>query len=240
MTQDETLRWLPALDAAIAAFGEAPGALLEQEAIDAFRDDPEHVTRLLERIAAQHASKHFDSPWGIFRAELRKPKHDVVASTAAGKAKRVENAKRWIANAGLHYDLERDVEAELFGDDYQRGRLHDYRSDDKLRAELLAYWHEQRPRGEQAERDHQAWAAHCVESRKRVAVMLAAKRQEDECSTTSGSHSSGKQQPKQPDTATTPTPSQQQHTSQHPEQEHPTTPMTPDAADDIPHFTPAT
>lgn len=160
-------RWSDTRQHAIEHFNsETPGAQLEQDIIAHFADDPERVIRTINRIADQHKRKPLNSPWAVVRADLnRTAQQDVVASATAGRAKHIERAKNWIRNAGVHYDRESDVEAELFGDDFTRGRLHDHREDPNLREELLAYWRDQRPRGEQAERDHIAYSERCKANR---------------------------------------------------------------------------
>lgn len=159
--------WSETREQAVTAFlGETPGAQLEQDIIEHFTDDPERVLRTISRIADQHQRKPFDSCWAVLRADLKRTAQaNVVADASASRARHIANAERWVANAGLHYDRWADVEADLFGDDHQRGRLSDYDTPE-LRRQLHDTWLEQRPRGEQAERDHEAWAERCKASRK--------------------------------------------------------------------------
>jgi hypothetical protein len=176
--------WAQIREQAIDAFnGETPGAQLEQDILEHFTTDPERVTRAIHRIADQHQRKPVDSCWAVLRADLKRTAQaNVVASDVAGRNRRIENAKRWIDNAGIHYDLQRHVEAELFGDDHGRGTLHDYDTP-QLRAELIDYWHAARPRGVQAEHDHLAWAAKCKQDAKAIAAYLKHKAEEAECAT---------------------------------------------------------
>lgn len=176
-------RWSTLRDQACELFGEQPGAQLEQDIIDQFIDDPERVARAIHRIAT--ASGSIGSRWAVLRADLRRSSQaDVVANATAGRAKAVDRAKQWIANAGIHLDRQADIEAELFGDDYTRGRLDAHRHDDKLRADLIAYWQEQRPRGIAAEQAHLEWAEKCKTDR---AIVLEQRRKERACSTDSAS-----------------------------------------------------
>lgn len=162
-----THSWTHTRDDAIEAFnGETPGAQLEQDILVHFTDDPEKVLRAITRIAQQTG---ITSRWAVLRADLnRAHQSDVVASSTKGTQRAIDNTKTWIRNAGIHYDLERDIEAELFGDTITRGRLTDHHLTPTLKNDLIAYWREQRPRGVKAEADAEAWMAKCKADRQRI------------------------------------------------------------------------
>ena len=144
--------------------GQTPRPDDEAPIIDVFEVHPQLVLRAIDETADALNTGKITWAWSILRSRLERGTEalrEATVDTGSERQKRIRNAKTWINNAGLHYEHEHHVEAELFGDDYSRGPLTDY-DDPKLRAELIAYWREQRPRGEQAERDFEAWNAKCA------------------------------------------------------------------------------
>ena len=176
MTQYE---WGPIRNRAADQLGDYPTGELEQTIIDHFVDDPDRVIRTIDRITKAHQKKPFDSPWAVIRADLNKaPTGDVTASPTKSRQRAIDNAKAWIRNAGLHYDRADHVLADLFGDDYAKGPLTPYDTP-QLRNELAAYWHQQRPRGEQAEQDHEAWNTKAKADRHLVLALRSKPTSED-------------------------------------------------------------
>lgn len=144
--------------------GQTPRPEDEAPIIDVFEQHPQLVLRAIDETAKALDDGKVTWAWSVLRARLERGTtaiREATADTSNERARRIRNAENWIRNAGIHYDLDRDIEAELFGDDITRGRLHDYRNDQQLRTRLLELWHQQRPRGIQAERDHLEWAAKC-------------------------------------------------------------------------------
>lgn len=203
MNPGEEHRWSDIRQQAIDLFGDTPGAQLEQDILEHFADDPDRVIRTIHRIAQAEGVL---SKWAVVRADLnRGAQADIVASNTKGRQRLVDNAKRWIDNAGLHYDREDHVLADLFGDEWARGPLTPYADDQQLRAELVAYWHSQRPRGEQAERDHITWNETAKANR---AILLERKRtKETECQTTGHTSASSPSSSKPPTTSSETRPS---------------------------------
>ncbi len=150
--------WSEIRDHAIELFGEAPSAQLEADVLEEFERRPAFVAQAIDRIGAKVAAGKVRSGWAILRKELydTPTTPNIVATDEAERTKRIDKAKQWIDNAGLHYDRADHVLADLFGDEYAKGPLTNYDTPE-LRAELAAYWHNARPRGEQAEADHEAW-----------------------------------------------------------------------------------
>jgi hypothetical protein len=154
MNPGEEHRWSTIREQAIDLFGDTPGAQLEQDITSHFAADPDRAIRTIHRIAN---ADNILSKWAVVRADLnRTAQADIVASNTKGRQRLIDNAKRWIDHAGLHYDRPDHVTADLFGDDYARGPLTNHDTP-QLRAELTAYWQAARPRGVVADRDHIAW-----------------------------------------------------------------------------------
>jgi hypothetical protein len=171
--------WQNIRDKAADQLGDHPTGELEQTIIDHFTDDPDRVIRTIDRIVKAHDRKPFTSPWAVIRADLNKaPTGDVTASPTKSRQRAIDNAKRWIENAGLHYDRADHVLADLFGDDYAKGPLTPHDTPE-LRAELTAYWQDQRPRGVQAEQDHEAWNAKAKADRHLVQALRSKPTSED-------------------------------------------------------------
>jgi len=161
--------------------GQTPRPEDETTIIDIFESHPELVLRAIDETAKALDDGKITWAWSVVRSRLERGQQAIREATAdpvANKAKAVERAKAWIRNAGLHYDRADHVEAELFGDDYAKGRLTAYASA-ALRQELIDYWQEQRPRGEQAEQDHEAWNTKAKADRHLVLALRSKPTSED-------------------------------------------------------------
>jgi murein tripeptide amidase MpaA len=156
MNPGEEHRWSTVREEACELFGDNPGGQLEADVMEHFAEDPDRVIRTIHRIAKAEGVL---SKWAVLRADLKRTAQaDVVVSATTSRAKAVDRAKHWIDNAGLHYDRQDHVLADLFGDEYAKGPLTPYDTPE-LRNELTTYWHQARPRGEQADKDFEAWNA---------------------------------------------------------------------------------
>lgn len=156
--------------------GQTPGPQLEQDIIDIFEQHPQTVAAAIDRIAARFHAGTITSPWGVLRADLQRATAapDVTATDSADRDKRVNRAEQWIRATGIHYDRPSEIEHELFGDarihptidprtgeaivSATPGPLAPWAHDLTLRQRLLQLWETERPRGQQAETDHQARA----------------------------------------------------------------------------------
>jgi len=108
--------WEHLRDKATAAFGEPLGAKLEQTLIDRFNEDPEHVTRTINRIIKAHQRKPFDSPWAVIRTDLdRQAQATVTTAPSTARQKLIDQGKTFIRNAGHYHPTWQDCKAELFG-----------------------------------------------------------------------------------------------------------------------------
>ena len=144
--------------------GQTPRPEDEAAIIDIFETHPQLVLRAIDETAAALDNGKITWAWAVLASRLTRGTtalREATANTSHDRQRQIQNAKTWIDNAGIHYDQEEATQGELFGDDYSRGRLDTYRHDQKLQAELLDYWKTQRPRGEQAEQDFEAWNAKC-------------------------------------------------------------------------------
>jgi len=161
--------------------GQTPRAEDEAPIIDLFEAHPQLVLNAIDETATALDEGKITWAWSILRTRLERGQQAVreaTANTGSSKAKAVERAKQWIENAGLHFDREDHVGAELFGDEYARGPLTSFDTPE-LRAELAAYWQSQRPRGVQAEHDHEAWNAKAKADRHLVLALRSKPTSED-------------------------------------------------------------
>lgn len=158
--------------------GQTPRPEDEAPIIDLFEIHPQLVLRAIDETAAALNEGKITWAWSVLRSRLERGSNalrEATADTQGSKLKAIERAKRWIDNAGVHYDQEHHVHAELFGDEYASGLLNNYDITADQQAELIAYWREQRPRGVEAERLHLEWADKCKHDR---AVILERQRKE--------------------------------------------------------------
>jgi hypothetical protein len=144
--------WEDIRDQASQAFGETPGPNLEFRLIEAFETRPHHVISTIERITSRvTAGSPIKSPWAIVGHELDNAPKPLTKNPSDTKERdlRIRQSEAWIRNAGLYIDVERELVSELFD---EGGQLHPWRSD-QLEARMVVLWENERPRGEQAERD---------------------------------------------------------------------------------------
>jgi len=130
--------------------GDPPGARLEDELIHAYTDHPEAVERSFEKITLGFNAGKIRSPWGALKHEVakatdqaRNPHHNQGTS----RTKAVQRAEQRIRNELLHYDLEREVEDELYG---ERGTIREH---PETRERMLELWRSLRPLGELVEHE---------------------------------------------------------------------------------------
>lgn len=147
-----TFDWHTLYAEALETFGgDPPGAALEQQLLDAFRDHPQAVTNAVRKIGKAHKAGRIHSPWGALKAEIPKQiAADIHVGDGHERTRAIANAEQWLRNAGLMYDRWTEAHDELFGD---RGNLHPWHKDHALIAQLETLWLELRPTGEQTEAD---------------------------------------------------------------------------------------
>lgn len=144
--------WPTIRDHTTRTFGELPHADTEAAILEIFELQPSVVTRILDEVAEDVAAGKVRSGWAVTRSRLNdagRPAAEITISENRDAS--VQQAERYIANAGAYYDRwDTELEDELFGD---RGRLHPWHTDEGLRDRLHRLWQAHRPRGEHA--DHQ-------------------------------------------------------------------------------------
>jgi hypothetical protein len=191
--------WQTTRTNAIRKLGETLGAQLEHDLIQAFKENPRHVTQIIEAVIAERdAGATFASPWAIIRHRAQQDTEPVIATDKTERERAIRLAEAWIRTAGLYLNDQAELLHELFGEQettapletlqaieeatrgnpgrpmYQQllaaairktksegpqplpdsdpGRLHPYDTP-ALRARMVALWENERPRGQQAERD---------------------------------------------------------------------------------------
>lgn len=158
--------WTTIRTDAIRRFQDEPSPKLETEILDVFRATPARVVTAINQIATDYANGKIRSPWGALRARLQRggtAGDSIIATDLHDRETAIAKAERWIRNAGLHYDLKREVDDDLFGD---TGSLRDWADDELLHSRMLTLWREHRPRGEKTEAEadqriteHKQWLA---------------------------------------------------------------------------------
>ena len=130
--------------------GDPPGAQLEDHLIQAYTEHPEAVERSIEKIGLAYTAGKIRSPWGALKHEVakateaaRNPHHDKGSS----RNKATQRAEQRIRNELLHYDLEREVDDELYG---ERGTIREH---PETRDRTLELWRSLRPLGELVEHE---------------------------------------------------------------------------------------
>lgn len=154
-----TISWPELRALTITTFaGQTPRAEDEQTIIDVFATQPSLILAAITEVTQSFAEGKVRYPWAILAKRIEtssRPLSLISVETSPDKDKRIAAAERWIHNAGVHYDLERDVEEELFptlgGGFDDRGALSAWADDHALRARLIERWRNERPRGERAE-----------------------------------------------------------------------------------------
>ena len=147
--------WPTVRTEAIRAFGgDLPHPETEDFVVEVFRAQPVTVLRGIRDVAGDVAAGKVRSGWAVLRKRLEaatQARSDVRVSANELQAE-VAAAEGWIRNAGLHFDRERELLDELFG---ERGRLRDWKDDEALRERLLTLWRDLRPSGEWVEREEE-------------------------------------------------------------------------------------
>jgi hypothetical protein len=148
----------------VTLFGDEPGPELERELVERFRENPRFVAETIEQVGHDVKRGSVHAGWPVARARLRRADDvpDVVADDEAERIRKVALAETWIRNAGLLLDRRDELEDELFG---ERGRLKPWADDELLRRRLVELWQEQRPTGEQIEREVEERMTHYREIR---------------------------------------------------------------------------
>jgi hypothetical protein len=165
--------WTEIRTKAIRRLGVTPGAQLEADLIEAFKDEPVQVTQIIDAVIAERdAGGKMDSPWAVIRYRARQHPEPVTATDTKERTLRIKQAEAFIRNAGLYIDLERELVSELFD---EGGMLHPWRTD-TLEARMVDHWTTHRPRGETAEHACEQRALERVELRARLAAASIAAR----------------------------------------------------------------
>lgn len=147
--------WPTVRDELITLFdGERPHPETEDAIITAFADRPAHIIRTADQLAAGERPRSY---WAVLRSRVTqlRPAAGITATDESDRERKILNARRWIHNAGLYFDLERDVLDELFpehGSGFDStGGLRPFDTP-SLRAEMIEAWKQERPRGQRAEK----------------------------------------------------------------------------------------
>ncbi len=155
--------------------GQTPRPKDEAPIIDVFEQHPALVLRAIDETEAALNAGKITWAWSILRARLERSTtafRDATADTSSERTRRIRNAEAWIHNAGIHYDRQDQLKAELFGDDFATGRLQDLNLTAAQRTELVDHWREHRPRGIEAEAAHETW---CATAKANHAILLERK-----------------------------------------------------------------
>jgi hypothetical protein len=160
-----TYTWQSLRDTYTTEWIDSPNAQLEQRILDVFERHPQLVVEAAEQVDQRFKRGVVRAPWVILAKHAEEGA--VVAERATvpikgerDKAKAVERAEQWIRAAGVLFDREAEIEAELF-----ERMLRPYANDSELRERLLQLWHDERPRGELAEQEASEHATRVREAR---------------------------------------------------------------------------
>jgi len=143
--------WAQVREDAVERFnGELPHAETEAEIIEVFEQHPSVVLRGVQEVAEAVANGRARSGWAVLRARVKGANDPLREATAYGNERElaVQQAERWIVNAGLHVDRPEEIESEFFG---EGGSLERWAGDVTLKKRLIALWCERRPVGIQVE-----------------------------------------------------------------------------------------
>ncbi len=123
----------------------------EQVVREVFKRSPRLVVDAVEHVGERVQRGKVHNGWAVLLVHLRRAESstELVVTDESERARRIAQAEEWVRNAGLLFVSEAEVEDELFG---ERGRLRTW-ADDVVRERLLTLWREQRPTGEQIERE---------------------------------------------------------------------------------------
>ena len=128
----------------------APHPETEQEIIDAYAAHPRQIEEAALSISADVATGTIRSGWAVLKtraARITAPPSNPTRSSGVDREKRILAAEQWIRNAGVHFDLDSEVQDYLFN---EQGLLREHPD---LVDRMLHTWAEQRPAGLALERD---------------------------------------------------------------------------------------
>ena len=146
--------WAEVRARAVALFRDVPHDETEQVVREVFKRSPRLVVDAVEHVGEQVQRGTVHNGWAVLRVHLGRAESstELVVTDESERERRIAQAEGWVRNAGRLFDCEAEVEDELFG---ERGRLRAW-ADDPVREHLLTLWREQRPTGEQIEREELA------------------------------------------------------------------------------------
>lgn len=146
----ETYDWPILRQRAIEAFGgDYPRGEQEQTVIDALTEDPRGLAAAIDKIGDGFRQGRIRVPWAVLKKEaegiLAEPA-DITATDTSERERTIRCARVWLANAGVHFDREDEVRAELLRGPGDLGRwsLQDFADDPALMEELLDLWRAKR------------------------------------------------------------------------------------------------
>jgi hypothetical protein len=172
--------WATIRTAAIRRLGETPNAPTEHDITETFKDNPQLVVQVIDAVIAEKAAgASMRSAWAIIRHRTStSPAEPIVATDHRERDLRTRQAEAWTRNAGLYIDVERELISELFDEggmlhpwrtkpsgDLTDPTAHDHEGDYALNGQacypngtpleqrMITLWENERPRGQQAERD---------------------------------------------------------------------------------------
>lgn len=159
-----TYDWQTTFAQAIHAFGDTPGAQLEQHIRDTFTQHPQAVTNAIAKITDAHQAGRVRSPWGALRTEIDKQvAREAIVDANINPRAAEQRAEQWIRNAGKHFDQWTEAEDELAN----RPGLRD-RWTPALAERLHQLWLEHRVEGELIEAQHEQRMAAWKHNRQRI------------------------------------------------------------------------
>lgn len=152
--------WQRLREHAIERFHETPGADAEQRILTIFQQHPQTVAALIDNVAARVDIGAIRSGWAILALECERAaeRSTITATDTKDKTRATKRTDQWMRAAGLHFDLQAELEDELYGD---RGPLRHW---PETTNDTLALWQQLRPAGIRIEQEAQeradAWRTH--------------------------------------------------------------------------------
>lgn len=166
--------WGNLRDHAIAAYGDAPGAALEQRILDVFRQHPQIVAASIDAVATRVAAGKVRSGWAVLATECERATSTSTerATDTTDRTKATARTRQRMHAELMHYDRPDEVHDELFGD---RGQL---RTWPDMADDIHTQWEQVRPMGEQIETEAEERANRYIAHQHQVAQALERKRGE--------------------------------------------------------------